>query len=69
MKRCPHRIEQWVYRSGDLLVAANFSDQTTRAAAPPADVVRSSLETDRTNRAGGAGLELQPWEGVILKMR
>ncbi len=65
----PAADEQWVYRSGDLLVAANFSDQTTRSNAPPADVVRSSLETEKTNSAGGAGLELQPWEGVILKMR
>jgi alpha-glucosidase len=58
----PAPNEQWVYRSGDLLVAMNFSDHPVTAAAPAGEVVLSSLAT------GGNGLQLQPWEGVILKL-
>ncbi len=65
----PAPNDQWIFRSGDLLVATNFSDHRATAVGPAGDVVLSSLDPGRNGEPAGEGLQLQPWEGVILKMR
>ena len=54
---------QWAYLTGDLVVAANFTDEP--AAMPP-----EAGETLLTSSAGGAPASpgvLRPWEGVITR--
>src|SRR5262249_39591677 len=58
--------QQWVYRSGDLIVAANFSDEMTTAAGAGADVLLSTVEPQGPGPGAGQGLQLRPWEGVIM---
>jgi alpha-glucosidase len=59
--------QQWVYRTGSLIVAANFSDEMTTAAGPGGDVLLSTFEPQGNGAAAGRNLQLRPWEGVIMK--
>jgi glycosidase len=61
----PAPEEQWVYRTGNLIVIANFSDEMTTAAGADGDVLLSTFEPQGTGE--GSGLQLRPWEGVIMK--
>jgi alpha-glucosidase len=55
---------QWVYRAGDLIVAANFTDQPGACAEPAGPVLLSSSGTPRP---GGTELTLAPWEGIVAR--
>jgi alpha-glucosidase len=63
----PAPDHQWVYRTGDLIVAANFSEEMTSAAGPGGDVLLSTTEQQRNGPVAGPNLQLRPWEGVIIK--
>jgi len=62
----PSGTNQWVYRSGSLVVAANLSDQAAAVEHAERTVV---LSTDTSRAAGGRAhtLELGPWEAVITR--
>jgi alpha-glucosidase len=64
----PSSDRLWVYRTGDLVVAGNFSDETAAAAVPNGDVLLSTLGSQDARAAAGPNHQLQPWEGVILKV-
>lgn len=53
---------QWTYRTGSLVVAANFTGEPTQL---PAAVGEVLLTTSR-DPAGPAGV-LRPWEGVVTR--
>ncbi len=70
-EQMPSGPEQWVYRSGDLVVACNFSDSPAEVDLPPAPVVLSSRRGGPANLEGG-GAEagptvLGPWEAIIVR--
>jgi len=55
---------QWAYRVGDLVVAANFTDQSATGPPEAGEVLLSSVP--------GAGAEpgvLRPWEGVVTRRK
>ncbi|MHB1928674.1 MAG: alpha-amylase family glycosyl hydrolase [Acidimicrobiales bacterium] len=77
-ERLPSGPDQWVYRSGPLVVAANLSGDDARVDVPAGEVVLSSAG----NPAGGAGvgrgpplvrrpadapLVLRPFEAVVVQ--
>ena len=51
----------WAYQTGDLAVAANFSDEPATLDGPPGAVLL------RTGEGALDGLVLQPWAGVIAR--
>ena len=51
----------WVYETGGLTVAANFSDEPATLDAPPGAVLLA------TGEGALDGLVLQPWAGVIAR--
>lgn len=55
----------WVYRSGSLVVAANFSDQPAGLAVPGGEVVATTAV--RSPGVSGGQLQLGPWEGAIVR--
>jgi alpha-glucosidase len=54
----------WAYRSGPLLVAANLSGQAVTLPGPVGEVV---LATGELGPAGGTGVHLGPWQGLIAR--
>jgi alpha-glucosidase len=65
----PAPDELWVYRTGQLIVAANFSEEMTSAAGPGGDVLLSTVAPHPDDAVAGGNLQLRPWEGVIMKGR
>lgn len=57
--------EQWVYRSGPLVVAANFSDGPSRVAGVAERVLASSGSRPAGERLRDGSLGLEPWEAVV----
>ena len=51
----------WAYQTGDLAVAANFSDEPATLDGPPGTVLIA------TGEGALDGLVLQPWAGVITR--
>ena len=60
--------DRWVFRSGPLVIAANFSDEEGHIDLPVGDLVLSSIGTLDGRPRGGAGTELAPWEARVLKV-
>ena len=59
--------DQWAYRAGQLVVAANFSDQSAGLPAAVGDVLLTSSGPDWQDRGTAAGAVLGPWEGVVAR--
>ncbi len=55
----------WVYRSGPLLVAANFSTETVALDGTAGEVLLTT--TGREVRERDAELWLQPWQGMVMR--
>lgn len=72
-EQLPSGPEQWLYRSGGLFVAANFSGGRAEAVLPEGAVILSSRPGGVARMEGGGGLEgakvalLEPWEAVIVQ--
>ena len=63
----PSPRDLWVYRSGTLTVAANFSAGTAEPFDPGGPVLLSTLSaTEAVNESPG-GISLRPWEAVIVR--
>jgi glycosidase len=54
----------WAYRSGALQIAANFSGDAVSLDGPWGETVLASAPAVRD---GGAGLRLDPWQGIITR--
>ncbi len=65
-EQLPSGPDQWVYRSGPLVVAANLSSEGAEVQAPPGAMVLSSSGR-RGGRTEAPGLSLRPWEAVIVQ--
>jgi len=61
-ERLPAPPGVWSYRSGPLLVTANFTGQPVTVDRSPGKTV---LATSPDIRGGDAGLVLGPWQGLI----
>jgi alpha-glucosidase len=60
--------DQWVYRVGQLVIAANFSGQPASLPAVAGEVLLTSSGSDWHSREAGAeGAMLRPWEGVVTR--
>ena len=69
MKSCPARMNNGCTGAGTCS-SPPTSPTRRHGRGPPGDIVRSSLDPERNAEpCRRGGLELQPWEGVILKMR
>jgi alpha-glucosidase len=55
----------WVYRAGELIVAANFADRAATVPGPVGEVLLGTAGP-RTVKPD-AGLVLRPWEGIIAR--
>jgi alpha-glucosidase len=62
-QQLPAPDTQWTYRVGDLVVAANFSDQPAALAGQAGEV----LLTTSGEIPPGGGRALGPWQGVITR--
>jgi alpha-glucosidase len=58
---------QWVYRVGELTVAANFADQPAEIAWPAGEVLLRTAGQPAPETAGNP--VLRPWEGLIARGR
>jgi alpha-glucosidase len=58
--------DQWVYRVGQLVVAANFSGRPARVPAAAGEVLLTSSGPDWKDR-GPDSAALGPWEGVVTR--
>jgi len=65
---------QWVYRVGELIVAANFSDRSTALSAPVGEILLATSAADGaaagtvgTSSAVGTSPVLGPWAGIIAR--
>lgn len=67
--RLPSETDQWIYRSGPVVLAANFSDQPALLRVPPGKVLlrtgpKSPGSVGEPCRDGR--VEADPWEAVLL---
>jgi alpha-glucosidase len=62
----PAARDQWVYRAGQLAVAANFSSAPAVVELPPGTPELSSTRTGVDERRGGRSEQLAPWEALLL---
>ena len=62
-QRLPAPAGQWVYRSGPLLVAANFTGEPARLPDETGEVLLSTARRDGPPTRAGLG----PWEGIIAR--
>ena len=62
----PAGTEQWVFRSGELVVATNFSAAPVTVDVPEGDALLSTDPDGPAGRRGGAATPLGPWEALIL---
>ncbi len=60
---------QWVYRIGDLVVAANFSKEAADVAGVSGRLLTSSLGVRPTGEALGGSLRLAGLEAVVVQRR
>jgi alpha-glucosidase len=58
--------QSWVYRSGDLTVAANLSDEPAEVPVPAGEVLRATTLA-RPGTGSGGPLTLRPWEGLVMR--
>lgn len=63
----PAGKNQWIYRSGGVVVAANFSDAPALVDLPQGTVIVSSLRLVSARPAHGR-LRLAPWEAVVVRL-
>ena len=61
-EQLPGEPPLWVYRSGNLVVAANFSDDEATADLPAGEVLLSSYGDGHAGPAGRLG----PWEALVM---
>ena len=71
-QRLPSGPDQWVYCSGGLVVAGNFSDHPAEVELPAGPVRLSSRRGGTTNlegggSGGGGSASLEPWEAMIVQ--
>jgi alpha-glucosidase len=64
-ERLPAPPGAWVYRSGPLLVAANFSTETVALDGTAGEVLLTTA--GREVRERDAELWLQPWQGMVMR--
>ncbi len=71
-QQLPSGADQWVYRSGGLVVAANFSDLAAEVQLPGGSARLSSLSGrsthDEGSPDGAAPTVLGPWEAVAVQV-
>lgn len=65
-EQLPSGDGQWLYRSGPLVVAANFTGEEALVDLPAGRGVLSSLGAS-SSRDGGPRAVLHPWEALIIK--
>jgi len=65
-EQMPSGEEQWIYRCGSLIVAANMTDGPATVDIPEAPFVLSSC-AGRDGGVGGPGTSLVAWEAVVLE--
>jgi alpha-glucosidase len=64
-KQLPAPPGVWAYRTGRLVVAANFSEEAVTMPEPPGEVL---LTTGPAVHEQGTGTQLQPWQGLVSRV-
>lgn len=70
-EQMPSGPDQWIYRGGGLVVAANFSDIPAQVELPVGSAILSSRSGTAARRregsADGGPTVLEPWEAVVVQ--